>query len=53
MALVAARRFPERADVLLSVVLASTVVFEIVGPPMTRRVLERAKEADLLASMDG
>lgn len=44
MALVAAQRFPERADLLLSVVLASTVVFEIVGPPMTRLALRRAKE---------
>jgi Kef-type K+ transport system membrane component KefB len=45
MALVAAQRFPERADVLLSVVLASTVVFEILGPPMTRLALRRVKEA--------
>ncbi|MDZ7811451.1 MAG: cation:proton antiporter [Arhodomonas sp.] len=45
MALVAAQRFPERADVLLSVVLASTVVFEIVGPPMTRLALRRTKES--------
>jgi Kef-type K+ transport system membrane component KefB len=45
MALVAAQRFPGRADVLLSVVLASTVVFEIVGPPMTRLALRWAKEA--------
>lgn len=45
MALVAAQRFPERAEVLLSVVLASTVVFEIVGPPMTRLALRRTKES--------
>ena len=45
MALVAAQRFPERADVLLSVVLASTVVFEIVGPPMTRLALKRTKDS--------
>ena len=45
MALVAAQRFPERADVLLPVVLASTVVFEIVGPPMTRLALRRTKES--------
>lgn len=44
MALVAAQQFPERAEVLLSVVLASTVVFEIVGPPMTRLALRRVKE---------
>jgi hypothetical protein len=45
MALVAAQRFPERADVLLSVILASTVVFEIVGPPMTRLALRRTRES--------
>lgn len=45
MALVAAQRFPERAEVLLSVVLASTVVFEIVGPPMTRLALQRAGDS--------
>lgn len=45
MALVAAQRFPERAEVLLPVVLASTVVFEILGPPMTRLALRWAKEA--------
>ncbi len=44
MALLAAQRFPERADVLLSVVLASTVVFEIAGPPLTRLALRRAGE---------
>lgn len=44
MALMAAQRFPERADMLLSVVLASTVVFEIVGPLMTRLALRRAGE---------
>lgn len=46
MALMAAQRFPERAEVVLSVVLAATVVFEIVGPPMTRLALRRAKEAE-------
>ncbi|SRR6056297_5345 len=46
MALMAAQRFPERADVIMSIVLASTVVFEIVGPPMTRLALRRAKGAD-------
>lgn len=46
MALMAAQRFPERADVIMSIVLASTVVFEIVGPAMTRLALRRAKEAE-------
>ncbi len=45
MGLVAAQRFPERDDVLLSVVLASTAVSEIVGSPMTRLALRWAGEA--------
>jgi len=46
MALMAAQRFPDRADVIMSIVLASTVIFEILGPPMTRLALRRAKEAN-------
>jgi len=36
MALMASQRFPELKDVILPVVLASTVVFEIFGPVATR-----------------
>ncbi|MGM0986422.1 MAG: cation:proton antiporter [Pseudomonadota bacterium] len=39
MALLAAERFPEQGPVLLSAVVASTVVFEILGPLLVRRVL--------------
>lgn len=45
MALVAAERFPEFSSRLLSVVIASTVLFEILGPVMTRRALIAAGEA--------
>lgn len=41
MALLAAERFPEHRAVLLSSVVASTVVFEILGPLLVRRVLRR------------
>ncbi len=41
MALVAANRFPEYRQVVLPVVIASTVVFEIVGPVFTRAALRR------------
>ncbi|MGI9305191.1 MAG: cation:proton antiporter [Gammaproteobacteria bacterium] len=41
MALLASQRFPELADVILSVVLATTVVLEIIAPIITRRVLIR------------
>jgi len=39
MALVAAQRFPDVRDVVLPVVLGSTVVFELVGPVMSRWIL--------------
>jgi Kef-type K+ transport system membrane component KefB len=45
MALVAARRFPEFGEPLLAVVIASTAIFEIVGPVFTRVALLRAGEA--------
>lgn len=41
MALIAASRFPEFSDVILSVVIASTVVFEIAGPILTRVAVRR------------
>jgi len=41
MALVASQRFPELKDIILTVVLGSTVVFELIGPVITRRVLIR------------
>jgi len=39
MALLAAQRFPESEDIILPVVLGATVVFEVVGPAVTRMVL--------------
>lgn len=39
MALLASLQFPEFQDVILSVVLGSTVVFELLGPVITRRIL--------------
>lgn len=39
MALLAAERFPEFHDVILPVVVASTIIFELVGPVLVRRVL--------------
>jgi Kef-type K+ transport system membrane component KefB len=42
MALVASDRMPELAAVVLPVVIASTVFFELVGPVLTRTALERA-----------
>ncbi len=44
MGLIAAQRFPEEADIILPVVIASIVVFEIVGPVMTRAVVRSWRE---------
>ena len=44
MALVAAERRPELADTILPLVIAATVVFELVGPLCTRHALVRAGE---------
>ena len=42
MALVAANRFPEYKQVLLTVIISSTIFFEIVGPVFTRAALRHA-----------
>ena len=42
MALVASSRFPEFQQVLLTVVISSTIFFEIIGPVFTRTALRRA-----------
>ena len=39
MALLGAQRFPEHADALLSIAVASTMLFELFGPVLTRRAL--------------
>ncbi|MDX1551688.1 MAG: cation:proton antiporter [Marinobacter sp.] len=39
MALLAAERFPEFSNTILPVVVASTIIFELVGPVLVKRVL--------------
>jgi len=50
MGLVAAERYPEFADTLISVVIGATVLFELLGPILTRRALntlpEKARATD-------
>ncbi len=41
MALVASNRFPEYRQIMLPVVIASTVVFELFGPILTRQAIRR------------
>jgi len=45
MALVASSYFPEYGQTLLSVVVGSTIIFEIIGPVFTRLALQRAHNA--------
>lgn len=44
MALVAADRLPEYADTILAVTIASTIIFEIVGPFCTQFAIARAEK---------
>ncbi|WP_166253624.1 cation:proton antiporter [Marinobacter salicampi] len=43
MALLAAERFPEFRDSILPVVVASTIIFELVGPVLVKRVLRHSR----------
>jgi len=45
MALVASSQFPEYRQVLLSIVISSTVFFEIIGPVFTRLAIQRVQSA--------
>ena len=45
MALVAGNAFPELRDTILPLVIGSTVVFELIGPALTRLAIVRAGEA--------
>jgi Kef-type K+ transport system membrane component KefB len=45
MALVASHYFPEHRQTLLSLVISSTIFFEIIGPVFTRLALQRAHTA--------
>jgi len=44
MALVASNRFPEYRQVMLPIVIASTVVFEIIGPVFTRLAIRQTPD---------
>ena len=45
MALVASEHFPEYRQTLLSVIISTTIFFEIIGPVFTRMALQRARNA--------
>jgi Kef-type K+ transport system membrane component KefB len=42
MALVAGERFPEWASAIMAFTIASTIIFEIIGPPMTLVAIQKA-----------
>ena len=44
MALVASNQFPEYSQAFLSIVISSTIFFEIVGPVFTRMAINRAEK---------
>jgi Kef-type K+ transport system membrane component KefB len=44
MALVASNRFPEYRQIMLPIVIASTIVFEIVGPVFTRFAIKHSPD---------
>ena len=43
MALIAAQRLPEHAQLILTVAISSTVMLEVVSPPITRAVIKAAQ----------
>ncbi len=52
MALVAANHFPEYRQVLLSVIISSTIFFDIIGPILTRMAIERVDNENSSSKRD-
>ncbi|MBO1924814.1 cation:proton antiporter [Thiomicrorhabdus sp. 6S3-12] len=48
MTLLAAQHFPEHEKHLLAVILGVTVIFELIGPAITRHMIRQAGEAKLM-----
>ena len=44
MALVASKNFPEYRQILLSVIISSTIFFEIIGPVFSRMAVQRVQD---------
>ena len=45
MALVAAREFPQSGEMILNLTIGATVLFELIGPPMTLMAIRRAQKS--------
>lgn len=52
MALVAAERFPEYGDAILATTIASTIVFEVVGPILTQQAIRRSGDVVAVTRRD-
>jgi len=50
MALVVTQRFPDLAEIILPIVIGATVLFELIGPVLTRRALLKAGEVHSVRS---
>jgi Kef-type K+ transport system membrane component KefB len=44
MALIAANKFPEFRQLLLTLVISSTVIYELIGPPLTRYAIKKVPQ---------
>ncbi len=44
MALLTSNQFPEYRQIILSIVISTTIVFELIGPVLTRMALRRAQD---------
>jgi hypothetical protein len=53
MALLAVQRLPAWGEIILPVVVGATVVFEIIGPLLTRLALRRVGEAPKITGSAG
>ncbi len=47
MALLASQYFPTLKDIILPIAIASTIIFELIGPVMTRTALIKAGETHM------
>jgi hypothetical protein len=47
MALIASHHLPEFKEVIMPVVIGSTVIFELIGPVMTRKALVKIGESQI------
>jgi hypothetical protein len=45
MALVAAESFPDWAEIIMTLTIGTTVIFELLGPPVTLVALRRVQAA--------